>query len=296
MVREKSKSSIHFRPVKSGSEEHNMRTTNLDYIYEDLTVNNDSWQSHSIQEMESEAKKYCKKISGRKLQKNAIPIREAVVNLHDHHSVHDLKKLANEIQKQIGISCFQIHIHRDEGKEKDKINYHAHMLFRWQDMKTGKMPKINRTDLSRVQDIVAESLNMERGELRENSNRKRLEAIEYKRQQEEIKYQELQQKNADLEQKKNEVRGRVEELRRRRESAEDRIKRIEEERGNSSGATETAQKSIFDDNGNILPKEEENISEWNEKSLNRAIEDVAGRLQEVQERTRIIAEDFKGKI
>jgi prefoldin subunit 5 len=63
-----------------------------------------------------------------------------------------------------------------------------------------------------MQTVVAEALGMARGDLKSNTNRERLEAVEYKVQQESIKLQQLQQQNADLEQKKNEVRARIEEL------------------------------------------------------------------------------------
>lgn len=201
------KSSIHFRSVQSNSEAHNLRTSELDYVHSDMTEHNQSWSTHSVSEMEKEISRYCKATSGRKLQKNAEPIKEAVVNLHEYHSLDDLKALSRHLNEEYGMECFQIHIHRDEGRKNEfgfvEINHHAHMLFRWQDKTTGKTLKINKVDLSKVQDIVAESLGMERGELRVNSNRNRLEAIEYKRQQEQIRLEKLQQQTAELEQKKN---------------------------------------------------------------------------------------------
>ncbi len=106
------------------------------------------------------------------------------------------------LKKSKGIKCIQIHIHRDEGKSKDDLNYHAHMIFDWQDEKTGKMLRLNKLDMSEIQSLVAKSLNMKRGILKTNSNRERLEPIEYKRQQEELKLKELQ-KQRFLEEKKN---------------------------------------------------------------------------------------------
>lgn len=195
------KSSIHFRPVTGNSEAHNERQVELDYNYPDLTRNNESWKVQSITDRDKHIRRLCKQISGRKMQKNAEPVREAVVNLEARHTMADLQRLASELKEAKGIACFQIHIHRDEGKSRQDLNYHAHMLFDWQDPSTGKTRKLNRTDLSQIQDIVSKSLGLERGELRVNSNRERLEAIEYKRQQEEKRLQELQVQ-CDLEQKK----------------------------------------------------------------------------------------------
>lgn len=186
------KASIHFSPIQSNSEAHNERSTRLDYNFPELEKNNESFILERVATREKAINSYCKKVSGRKLQKNAEPIREAVVNLNSHHTMADLKRLATVLKEKKGIDCFQIHIHRDEGKSRDELNYHAHMIFDWQDKTTGKTLKLNRTDLSQIQDIVAETLQMQRGELRVNSNRERLEAVEYKRQQEEIRLKEAE--------------------------------------------------------------------------------------------------------
>lgn len=212
-------SSINFKAVKSNSETHNFRAAALDYVYEDLTKNNQSWSISSIQDKEKEIESLCKKISGRKLQKNATPIREAVVNLQPNHTIDDLKRLSNALEEKYGIRCFQIHIHKDEGKTPNEINHHAHMVFDWQDKSKGSMLRLNKLQMSQIQTLVADVLGMQRGELKENSNRERLEPIEYKRKQEELRLQELQKQTADLEQKKNEVRVRIERLTAERKSS-----------------------------------------------------------------------------
>lgn len=199
------KSSIHFSAIKENSTAHNERKTELDYVYADLSENNESWKVSEVASRLSAIQDYCKEASGRKLQKNAIPIREAVVNLNAHHTMDDLKALARDLETSTGIECFQIHIHRDEGKSRSELNYHAHMVFDWQDKKTGKMLRLKRSDMSQIQDLVASSLKMDRGELKENSNRQRLEAIEYKRVREEHKLERLQLQVKHLEQKKKEL-------------------------------------------------------------------------------------------
>ncbi len=91
--------SINFKAVKSSSELHNKREVELDYNFKSLEKNNESFISKSIEQAEKEIQISCKKISGRKLQKNATPIREAVVNLNANHGMSDLKKLADDFKK-----------------------------------------------------------------------------------------------------------------------------------------------------------------------------------------------------
>ena len=163
-------------------------------MYHDLSSNNESLVLDKIHERFKIIEAHCKKVSGRKLQKNATPVREAVVNLNSHHTMEDLKTLAKRLKEEKQIDCFQIHLHRDEGKSRDELNFHAHLVFDWQNKEKGTMLKLNRADMSQIQTIVAETLGMERGELKENSNRERLEAIEYKRAQEEKKVKTIEEK------------------------------------------------------------------------------------------------------
>ena len=194
------KSSIHFRPVQGNSETHNFRRTQLDYVFTELVVNNKSWSISTIAEKQKEIENYCKTKSGKKLYKNSTPIREAVVNLYSNHSMDDLKTMADDLRDGFGINVFQIHIHRDEGKSRDELNYHAHILADWQDKDTGKMRRLGKIDMSKMQTVVANSLNMERGVLK--STAKRLEALEYKVSQEQKKL-DSSQKQLDELQKKN---------------------------------------------------------------------------------------------
>ncbi len=200
-----SKASIHFNAVKSNSTAHNERKAELDYVYKDLSQDNESWKVSEIDARLEAIKHYCKETSGRKLQKNATPIREAVVNLKPEHTLEDLKALARDLEASKGIECFQIHIHRDEGKSRSELNYHAHMVFDWQDKVTGKMLGLKRADMSHIQDLVAQKLGMDRGEAKENSNRQRLEAVEYKRVEEEKRVKALELEVKSLEQKKNKL-------------------------------------------------------------------------------------------
>lgn len=212
-MKEHAKASINFKSVKSNSEHHNNREGELKYVHSELTENNYNNQKQTIYEAEIECREYCQKVSGRKMMANATPIREAVVNLTEQTTEKDLFKLSKALRNNFGIDCFQIHIHRDEGKEKDELNHHAHMLFKWVDKreeiegkknpKHGKVLRLGRADMSRIQDLVADTLGMERGQRKTNHDVTRLEAVEYKVQQEEKKLKALQEETSILEQKKN---------------------------------------------------------------------------------------------
>lgn len=78
------KTSINFRAVKTDSEAHNFRRKTFDYIKKDLTEKNEYWVESKISDRLKSIEAYCKEKSGRKLQKNAMPIREAVVVIKEN--------------------------------------------------------------------------------------------------------------------------------------------------------------------------------------------------------------------
>ncbi|WP_336702652.1 hypothetical protein [Chryseobacterium indologenes] len=176
------KTSINFKAVKTGSEAHNFRKKTFDYIKTDLTGKNEYWVENKIPERFKLIEKYCKEKSGRKLQKNALPIREAVVVIKENTTMQDLHKLCKRLEEELRIRIFQVAIHRDEGHyDKDskewKPNYHAHLVADWQDLETGKTLKHQSFHYSKMQDITAECLEMDRGV---SGSKGRLEAVEFK--------------------------------------------------------------------------------------------------------------------
>jgi hypothetical protein len=176
------KTSINFKAAKSDSEAHNFRRKTFDYIRKDLTAKNEYWSGEKLSERLCKIKAYCKEKSGRKLQKNAMPIREAVVVIKENTTMQDLHQLSKRLEEELKIRIFQIAIHKDEGhydkENKDwKPNYHAHLVADWQDLQTGKTLKHQSFHYSKMQDITAECLGMERGI---EGSKGRLEAIEFK--------------------------------------------------------------------------------------------------------------------
>ena len=204
------KTSINFKVAKSDSEIHNFRKKSFDYIRKDLTHKNEYWMEQKIADRLLKIESYCKEKSGRKLQKNAMPIREAVVVIKENTTMQDLHNLSKRLEEELKIRIFQIAIHKDEGHyDKDtkewKPNYHAHLVADWQDLQTGKTLKHQSFHYSKMQDLAAECLEMERGV---SGSLARLEAVEFKikKKEEDLKileerYSQLQQ---ELESKKSE--------------------------------------------------------------------------------------------
>ena len=176
------KTSINFKVAKSDSEIHNFRKKSFDYIRKDLTHKNEYWMEQKISDRIQKIESYCKEKSGRKLQKNAMPIREAVVVIKENTTMQDLHNLSKRLEEELKIRIFQIAIHKDEGhfdKETKewKPNYHAHLVADWQDLETGKTLKHQSFHYSKMQDLAAECLEMERGI---SGSLTRLEAVEFK--------------------------------------------------------------------------------------------------------------------
>ena len=176
------KTSINFKAAKSDSEIHNFRKKSFDYIRKDLTHKNEYWMEQKIADQIQKIESYCKEKSGRKLQKNAMPIREAVVVIKENTTMQDLQNLSKRLEEELKIRIFQIAIHKDEGHyDKDtkewKPNYHAHLVADWQDLQTGKTLKHQSFHYSKMQDLAAECLEMERGI---SGSLARLEAVEFK--------------------------------------------------------------------------------------------------------------------
>lgn len=111
-----------------------------------------------------------------------MPVREAVVVIKENTTMQDLHNLSKRLEEELKIRVFQIAIHKDEGHyDKDtnewKPNYHAHLVADWQDLETGKTLKHQSFHYSKMQDITAECLGMERGI---SGSKARLEAIQFK--------------------------------------------------------------------------------------------------------------------
>lgn len=172
--------SINVQPVKGGSEEHNKREKQLDYVRKDLSHLNQYWESDTQANRLANIKALYQSKTGQKMQAKATPIREGVVVIQESTTMADLHRLADAYHDRLGIEVFQIAIHRDEGYQKSKDwkpNLHAHLVFDWTNHSTGKSVKLNRQKMAEMQTITAEVLGMERGQ---SSEKKHLTAQQFK--------------------------------------------------------------------------------------------------------------------
>ena len=145
----------------------------------------------------------------KKLPKNAEPIREGVAVITEATTMEQMHELANAIRLRYGIETKAIYAHLDEGHEhlvtdKDHQqgkyldsaegstiflwNYHAHYVFDWTDHDTGQCINLNRHDMSELQDMLANTLKMERGK---KSDKKWRDAHTFKAEQETLRAKEV---------------------------------------------------------------------------------------------------------
>jgi len=120
------------------------------------------------EDLQKKAQKYTER-TGQRLQKKAITLMNAVVNLDERHTLEDVKKVAKMLEQKLGVKVYQLALHRDEGyldeQGQKHINYHAHILFSGLDSdgRAVKRNKLNIHLLRELQTEVAEILGMERG-------------------------------------------------------------------------------------------------------------------------------------
>lgn len=275
-------SSIHIVAAQPNSERHNFRTSIPDYVEKDLISQNISYSTDTISNRLEIIKKKYKESVGQKMQKKATPIKEGVVNLKDvsAKTMEKLKELSNRLEDELGIRCFQIHIHADEGRfdpkkkegeEKNwdnwKPNYHAHMVFDFTNEQTGKSVRLGKQHMRKMQDIVAEVMEMNRGK---SSGKEHLHHIQYKAQKEAERNLLLQEQNKILEQKKNRVRARIEKL---------RTGGAEIESGTNSSSKEALRRIIFDSE-TVHTQNQEEFAQFDENDLNWAINELEKRLMD----------------
>lgn len=203
--------SVHFQPVKAGSEEHNKRLKFLDYVHYEFTAFNDYWESDTQSARLAAIKANYTAHVGRKLHAKATPIREAVVVIKQDTTMEDLKNLADAYKKNWGIEVFQIAIHRDEGYKSKSwpSNIHAHLVADWTDHESGKTLKLDREDMAMMQTITADVLHMERGI---SSEKKHLNARQYKVKKEEEKLAALEKRVNSLQEEETTLQKKVDSL------------------------------------------------------------------------------------
>ncbi len=210
------KASDHVKPCNiEQSERHNRRDAEYIaslnprtlYVRTELSHNNQSYvapdmQGISLQQHYDAIKAMVKQKTGRAMQEKKVtvigkngkpkerngssPIRESVVNIKPDTTMDDLLKYTYKVQKRWGVRAIQIHMHKDEGHYENpddpttwKPNLHAHIIWDWMNHETGKSYKLGKKDMEELQDMAAETLEMERGKRKAETGRDHLERNDY---------------------------------------------------------------------------------------------------------------------
>lgn len=210
-----SKTSIHIEPCKIGSsEQHNQRLKHLDYVRPELSKLNESWVGVAdLPAHLNDLKTLVKEKTGRAMQAKATPIREGVIVIKQDTTIEQLRGLADAIEQRWGIKTLQIYTHKEEGHTDSdgswKPNLHAHIVFDWVNHDTGKSIKLSKQDMAEMQTMVADCLEMVRGE---SSDIKHLGAIQYKTQAEEQRLRTLKEKTMKEEQAREQAQAKAKEV------------------------------------------------------------------------------------
>jgi hypothetical protein len=114
------KSSIHLQTAKGGSIIHNSRenySKSVVFTDEKNELWNDSKTAFKMfrDELEIRSNAYTTRTK-QKLQKNTSTMLSAVTNLEQHHTLKDLEKIKDYLEKEFDTKVIQMAIHRDEGK------------------------------------------------------------------------------------------------------------------------------------------------------------------------------------
>ena len=217
------------------SETHNLREKQLSYVVPEMSHLNESVIHEHIPDALARIEAKYTEVTGQRMQPTATPLKEAVLVIRDDTTIEQVEKFGELCRQELGISPIQFHIHRDEGHydsatKEWKPNLHAHIVFDCtcrehrlverpanfsKEMKSkngkpptklidnyGKIVRLSKADMSRMQDLASIATGMERGVA---SDKVHLDAQRYKAQviAEEVKvlertYNEMQSANEEL--------------------------------------------------------------------------------------------------
>ena len=251
------KASDHVKPCNiAQSERHNRRDPDyiksLDpaklYVRLDLSKNNSSYvapgmEGVTLEQHRESIRVMVKQKTGRAMQENDVkytdkngkehtrkgcsPIRESVVNIKEDTALDNLLEYARMVEARWGIKAIQIHLHKDEGHYEDPVNkkfwkpnYHAHIIWDWMDHETGKSFKLNADDMSEMQDMVAEALDMERGRKKSETGLDHLERNDFIIQKQEKEKKRLEEEKRKIQSENDKAKNQARIANKEKESAE----------------------------------------------------------------------------
>lgn len=211
------KTSINIKPCNIGSSEaHNRRTAeylaNINkekfYIHTDLMVGNEAWVAPdfgdtTLTDRYNQIAQMVKEKTGRAMQtkdrervnkktgkvsivRGSTPLKEGVVVIKEDTTMEQLQRFCEVCKERWGITALQIFIHRDEGHYDNpedvatwKPNLHAHIVWDWMNHDTGKSHKLQDTDMSEMQSVLAECLDMQRGISKAETGKEHLDRTDF---------------------------------------------------------------------------------------------------------------------
>lgn len=288
------KASDHVKPCNiAQSELHNRRAPDyiksLDptrlYVRLDLSKNNSSYvapgmEGVTLKEHLEFIRIMVKEKTGRSMQENDVkytdkngkehtrkgcsPIRESVVNIKEDTALDSLLEYARMVETRWGIKAIQIYLHKDEGHYEnpaDKTtwipNYHAHIIWDWMDHETGKSFKLNAEDMSAMQDMVAEALDMERGRKKSETGLDHLERNDFIIQKQEKEKKRLEEEKRRLQSEKDMAENKANE-------AKEQARKANEEKVQAEKKAQEAKTTLTSTESKITEKQTE-IDELEER-------------------------------
>jgi len=168
---------IHCNPKIAPHLQHNDRTNSTSpNIHKERSHLNECNKSarealREIDKLYSEAMEKQKGKKGKKTPKERS-YHEFIYEISENTTMEQCEKLTEQIAKLTGFTPLQVSIHRDEGHTNGKgefvTHYHAHAVFFTLDKETGKQlarqqASLNPKNLSKIQDLASETLQMQRG-------------------------------------------------------------------------------------------------------------------------------------
>ena len=191
-----------------------MEGVSLQQYYDDIRIMVKQKTGRAMQEKDVE---FTDKKGKKRVRQGCSPIREGVVNIKPDTTMEDLLRYVERVHERWGIRALQIHIHKDEGHYEDtndpaswEPNFHAHIIWDWMDHDTGKSFKLNAEDMSAIQDLVAETLDMQRGQKKSETGIDHLERNDFIIQKLESKKKQLQEETKKAVAEKEEAEAEVE--------------------------------------------------------------------------------------
>ena len=211
------KTSINIKPCNIGnSEAHNRRLAQYlarilkekFYIRTDLMAKNEAWVApelgkNSLTDRYDQIAAMVKEKTGRAIQtkerirvnkktggvtvvRGCTPLKEGVVVIKEDTKMEQLQRFCEVCKQRWGITALQVFIHRDEGhygipgnNATWTPNFHAHIVWDWMNHETGKSCKLGKEDMSEMQTLLAECLEMERGSSKELTGKEHLELADF---------------------------------------------------------------------------------------------------------------------